>query len=160
MHSFSFLSETLSITQPAMRLAKRFHRPSLLATTTFLVLSLLVNLTSTVNSQVTFLDKLGLPFLRSGREFLFKFAGATGHNEADFRTNLRNNVRANINVLNDINILIASNIPFRNYRDNSPAKTHSSAMSMGLEKGVPHLLYRCINCGQETSILSLLLATV
>lgn len=75
-----------------MRLAKRFHRPSLLATTTFLVLSLLVNLTSTVNSQVTFLDKLGLPFLRSGREFLFKFAGATGHNEADFRTNLRNNV--------------------------------------------------------------------
>lgn len=45
-----------------------------------------------VNSQVTIFDKLGIGHLRQAREFLLAFSGRTGHNEADFRTNLRNNV--------------------------------------------------------------------
>lgn len=45
-----------------------------------------------VNGQVTIFDKIGISQLRQARELLLQFSGRTGHNEADFRTNLRNNV--------------------------------------------------------------------
>lgn len=50
---------------------------------------------SLVNSQVTIFDRIGIGHLRQAREFLLQFSGLTGHNEADFRTNLRNNVSLN-----------------------------------------------------------------
>ena len=47
---------------------------------------------STKPLAVTLFDVLGLQTLRQAREQLFLFAGQTGENSVDFRTNLRNNV--------------------------------------------------------------------
>lgn len=57
-----------------------------------LILLALPGLLLEVEAQITFLDQLLIKDLRRGRDFLFKASGATGHNEADFRTNLANNV--------------------------------------------------------------------
>lgn len=57
-----------------------------------LLLMIITDSPALVNAQYTIFDHLWLKNLRVGREQLFKFAGATGENAADFRTNLRNNV--------------------------------------------------------------------
>lgn len=63
--------------------------PELLTTITILVVLASPPL---ARAQITIFDHLGIKNLRLGREMLFKFAGATGENRADFRTNLKNNV--------------------------------------------------------------------
>lgn len=70
----------------------RTSTKSRLAVILFLAIVCLTKTIPLADAQITIFDHLGLKHLRNAREYLFKFAGATGENAVDFKTNLRNNV--------------------------------------------------------------------
>lgn len=132
---------------------------------TLVIVTALLPLPSPVQAQVTLFDTLGIKHLRLGREFLFRFAGATGENEADFRTNQRRNVRVYLgggSMENKCNNSFPSSslLNCRNYRSSFLPMNPSFVMCMGRVDEVQFLLSRCINCVPGTLILWVQLATV
>lgn len=143
-----------------------------------------------VSAQVTIFDHLGIQHLRQGRDFLFRFSGATGHNRADFRTNLKSNVsgfyemilrklketlklfypshydsiisekRKKLKKIIFQNLKIFPQLFPRNYKNSSARMNHSFVMSMGQDEEVQLLRNPSTNFVLVTLTLSVRSATV